>query len=239
MTARMLRSLRQQLFVADDLAAQPVVFLEDFVAFQGGQLAELQADHRVGLGFGHAVDGPGRRSRFCRAAKCSAPRARSSTAAATSRFCKRYLGLGPARRTAANADHLVQRRNGDQLAFEDVAAPLGLAQQVLGPPADDLHAVAQEFLQHLLERQRPRPAVDQGQQDDADRLLQRRELVELVEHQLRVGVAFEVEDEPDRLAAAGAGFVADFADALDPLVLDQLADRLVQAVAGLLVGDLV
>ena len=100
-----------------------------------------------------------------------------------------YLGLGPARRAAADADHLVQRRDGDQLPFEDMAAPLGLAQQILGAPADDLDAMPEEFLQHLLERQQSRPAVDQGQQDDADGLLQRRELVELIEHQLRIGIA--------------------------------------------------
>ena len=85
---------------------------------------------------------------------------------------------------AANVDDLVQRRDGDQLPFQDVRAPLGLAQQILRPPADDLDAVAQELLEHLLERQHLRPAVDQGQQDDADGLLQGRELVELVEHQV-------------------------------------------------------
>ena len=106
--------------------------------------------------------------------------------------CSRSFASARLGDVAADADHLVQRRDGDELAFEDVAAPLGLAQQVLGPPADHLDAVAQELLQHLLERQRPRPAVDQGQQDDADRLLQRRELVELVEDQVRVGVALEV-----------------------------------------------
>ena len=126
-------------------------------------------------------------------------------------------------------DHLVERRDGDQLAFEDVAAPLGLAQQELGAPADDLHAVPEEFLHHLLERQDSRPAVHQGQQDDADRLLQRRELIELVEDQMRVGVALEVDHEAHRLALAGARFVADVADALDALVLDQFADLLAPA----------
>ena len=77
--------------------------------------------------------------------------------------------------------------DGDELAFEDVPAPLGLAEQVLRPPADDLDPVVQELLHHLLERQALRPAVHQGQHDDADRLLQRRELVELVEDQVRVG----------------------------------------------------
>ena len=104
--------------------------------------------------------------------------------------------------------------------------PLGFAQQILRPPADDLDAVAQEFFQHLLERQRPRPAIDQGQQDDADGLLQRRKLVELIEHQVRVGVAFDIADEPDRLAVAGTRFVADGADALDAFILDKIANRL-------------
>src|SRR5262249_4557304 len=81
-------------------------------------------------------------------------------------------------------------------------------------------------------------AVHQGQQDEADGLLQGRELVQLVEDQLRVGVALEVEDDLDRLAVAGAALVLDLGDALDPLVLDQLADGLGQAVARLLLGDL-
>ena len=126
------------------------------------------------------------------------------TARPTLRALQTLLGLGPARRRAADRDHLIERRDGDELAFEDVARLLGLAQQVLRAAADDLDAVAQELLEHLLEGQRARPAIHQGQQDDADRLLQRRELVELVEHELRVGVALEVDDDADRLAVAGA-----------------------------------
>ena len=143
------------------------------------------------------------------------------------------LGLDP-----ANLDHLVEGRDGDQLAFEHVAAALGLAEQVFRPPADDPDPVLQVLLHHRLERQRLRPAVDQGQHDDADRPLQRRELVELIQNQVRVGVALQVDDEPDRLAVAGARFVPHRGDALDPLVLDQLADLLGQPVAGLLVRAL-
>ena len=56
-----------------------------------------------------------------------------------------------------------------------------------------VHAVPDELFQHLLERQHPRLAVDQGQEDDRERVLQRRELVELVEHHFRVGVALQLE----------------------------------------------
>jgi len=98
--------------------------------------------------------------------------------------------------------------------------------------------MAQELLEHLLDVQRLRPAVDQGEHDDADRLLQRRELVELVEHQLRVGVALEVEDQADGLALSGAALVAQGADALDALLLDERGDGLGQLLALLLVGHL-
>src|SRR5262249_36518457 len=74
--------------------------------------------------------------------------------------------------------------------------------------------------------------------DDADRALQRRELVQLVEDQVRVGVALEVDDEAHRLALALAALVLDLADALDALVLDEPADLLGEAVVRLPVGPL-
>ncbi len=80
--------------------------------------------------------------------------------------------------------------------------------------------MAQEFLQHLLDRQRARPAVHQGQKNDTDGLLQRRELVKLVQHQLGVGIALDVDDEPNRLAGPFAGFVANGGDALDAFIFD-------------------
>src|SRR5262249_28114630 len=133
---------------------------------------------------------------------------------------------------------LVEAGDGDQLAFEDVRAFLGLAQQKLRAPADDLDAVAKKLLQHLLEGQGPWPAVHQGQEDDADGLLERRKLVQLVENELRVGSALEVDHQPHRLAATGAALIANGADACDPVVLDQIADGLCQPVAGLLERDL-
>ncbi len=116
--------------------------------------------------------------------------------------------------------------------------PLGFAKQIFGAPLDHAHSVPQKLLQHLLERQGPRPPLDQRQEDDARRLLEGGELIELVQDQVGVGVALDVDDEPHRLSAASAAFVANRADSLDPLVLDQLADRLRQPVAGLLERDL-
>src|SRR5262249_32209099 len=154
------------------------------------------------------------------------------------RLLQADLGLVAAGGLAAGADDLVQRRDGDELALQDVRAALGLAQLVLSAAADDLAAVAQVLLEHALEAEDLRPAVDQGQQDDAGGRLQGGELVELVEDQVGVGAALEVEDQADGLAVAGAGLVAQLADVLDALLLDQVGDGLGEALAGLLEGDL-
>ena len=50
-----------------------------------------------------------------------------------------------------------------------------------------------------LKLQHPRLAIDQRQKDDRKRVLQRRELIELVEHDLGIGVPLQLEDQPHRL----------------------------------------
>ena len=122
-------------------------------------------------------------------------------------------------RRADDADHLVDVGVREQQAFDRVLAAAGPGQQELRAAADDRHAVPQELLQHLLERQRPRLAVDQREQDDRERVLQRRELVELVEHDVRVGVPLQVDDDPHRLLQIA--LVADAGDALDLAFVDQ------------------
>ncbi len=82
-------------------------------------------------------------------------------------------------------------------------------------------AVPNELLQHLLERQHARLAVDQRQQDDRERVLQRRELVELVEHHVGIGVALELDDQPHRLLEIA--FVANGGDAGDFALVDRAA----------------
>ena len=52
--------------------------------------------------------------------------------------------------------------------FDRVLPLPGLGQQELRAAADHHHAVAEEFLQQLLERQHPRLAVDQRQEDQRE-----------------------------------------------------------------------
>ena len=107
-----------------------------------------------------------------------------------------------------------------------MAPALGLTQQELSTAADHLDAVVQELLHHLLHRQELRAAIDQREQADADRRLQRAVLVDLVQDQVRVGAAFEFDDQPDGFAVAGGRFVADPRNAHDAFVLHQPANVL-------------
>src|SRR5439155_17721432 len=227
----------QKLLVTLDLSAQLVVFLEDFVALQGRQLLKLQTHDRLGLGLGHAITVQGAQLPL-EGGKVIVPQCPAHDGRSHRQVLQALLRFSPARRLPADSDHFIQGGNRDELPFEDVGAPLGFAEKVLGPPADNLHPVPDEFLDHLLEGEGPRPAVHQCQQDDAHRLLQRRKLIELIEDQLRIGFTLDVDDEADRLAPASAALVADRANSLNSLFFDERADGLMQAVPSLLEGHL-
>ncbi len=104
----------------------------------------------------------------------------------------------------------------------------------LDAPRQDLGAEADEGLEELLEAHQSRPAAVQRQRVDAERGLQRREAVKLVQHDVGHGVALQLDHQPHAVAIA---LVADLGDALDPLVAHHLGDPLVQARLVLLIGD--
>jgi hypothetical protein len=87
-------------------------------------------------------------------------------------------------------------------AFQDVGAFLGLAQVEARAADDHRLPVVEEALQQLLQRQHARLLVDDGEQDDAEGHLHRRQLVELVEHHLADDAALELDDDADAVAVA-------------------------------------
>ena len=105
----------------------------------------------------------------------------------------------------------------------------------LGAPRDDLGAEADERLEQLLEGHQLRPAAVERQRVDAEDGLQRREAIELVQHDVGHGVALQLDHQAHAVAVA---LVAHLGDALDLLVAHHLGDALVQARLVLLVGDL-
>ncbi len=147
------------------------------------------------------------------------------------------FGLFLVGRRADCADHLVDIGQGQQQALDRVLSLPGLRQKEERAAADDDLAVADELFQQLLERQHARLAVHQCQEDQRKRVLQRRELIHLSEHDVRIGVALQFVDQADRLFQVA--LVPRGRDAGDPPVFDDLRDPLFDAVAGGLVGHLV
>jgi hypothetical protein len=142
----------------------------------------------------------------------------------------RGVGIG---RSPDQGDHLVEVVERDEQPLEDVGAGLRAAQLVLGPAGDDLALVADVVADQLLEAERPRHAVDEGDHVDPERGLHLCVLVELVEDDLRrIAAPLELDHQPHPRAI---GLVAKVRDPGDLLVADEVGDLLDQApVAALL-----
>ena len=142
-------------------------------------------------------------------------------------------------RAADDRDHLVEVVERDQVAAQDVRAGFGLAQVVLQPARDDLPLVLEIVVEQVAQAERLRHAVDERDSVVAERRLQRRVLVELVQRDLRDRVALQVHLDPHpRLV----GEVLEVGDLGDRPFLDEVGDLLDHAFVAALahaVGQLV
>src|SRR5207244_240317 len=127
-------------------------------------------------------------------------------------------------RSPDGLDHLVEVIEGDQQALDDVVALLGLPLLVAGPARDDIDLMVDVVPDHLGEVERARHTVDEREHDHAEVVLQLRVLVELVQHDVRVRGALQVDHESHALATAGV--VLDVGDVLDASRLHELRDLL-------------
>ena len=91
---------------------------------------------------------------------------------------------------------------------------------------DDFAPVPQECLEHFLEAEELRLAVDERDHVDAEHGLERRLREEVVEHHLGDFAALQLDDDAH---AVLVGLVAQLGDAVDFLVAHQLGDALEQA----------
>ena len=160
-----------------------LVLLDDLLALEGGQPSELHVEDGLGLDLGEVE--PGHQGVAGRVG---------------------VLGL------ADDADHEVELLDGLAQAGQDVGALLGAGQVVARAAGDDLAPELDEGLEHLLEVHHLRPAVDEGQHDDAERRLHLGVLVELVQDDLGDLPPPQLHDDPDTFAV---GLVADLRDAVD------------------------
>ena len=116
-----------------------------------------------------------------------------------------------------------------------MGALLCLAQLVAGAAHHDVLLVDDVVVEDLLQREDARHAVDQRQVDDAEAGLQLGVLVELLQHDLGLLAALEVDDDAHALAV---GLVVEAGDLCDLFLLDELGDLLDEAQLVDLVGDL-
>ena len=124
-----------------------------------------------------------------------------------------------------DGDELVDVGKRNSQTFQDVTTLARLAQVEHGATRHHLAAMQQEALQHLAQVQQARLAVDQRHHVHAERVLQLRILIEVVEHNLRHLAALQF----DHHAHAGlVRFVANVGNAFDALFGDQLGNTLEQ-----------
>ena len=195
MTRAQLLVVGEDRFELGDGRAQLFELVAQLLPLERGEAAELQVEDVAGL---HLAELEGRRHQ---------------------RGAGRVGRFGAADQRDDRVDH-VERA---QQTFDDVRAVARLAQPVLAPPGDDLDLVRDVDAQRLLQVEQPRHTVDERQDVRREVRLHRRVLVELVQHDLRVRIALQVDDEPHRVAGRR---VADVADALDLAVVHELGDLL-------------
>ncbi len=148
---------------------------------------------------------------------------------------QRGPGLGPVGRRPDGRDHGIEHVDGAQEALDDVRPVARLLQPVGRPALNDLDLVVDVVRQRLGEVQRARHAVHQGQHVDAEARLQRGLLVEVVQHDVGVGVALEVDDQRGLLVGRRVAHPADPVEVTGP---HQLGDLLLNHLDGGLVREL-
>ena len=200
------RLVRQDVLQLGDELDHGEVLVLDLLALEGGEAGQPHVEDRLGLDLGEPEAGD--------------------------EVVPGGLHVG---RLADRPDHLVEMVEGDLQALEDVGSLAGLAQVVLGAPADDLAAMLDVVGDDRLEGQGLGLAVHQGQHVEVERQLHRGVLEQVVQHRVRVGVVLDLDVDPHPVAV---GLVAKVGDAVDPLVLHQVGDLLQQGRLVHLVGQL-
>ena len=188
-----------------DECHQFAVLSLDLVALQSGELVEAQVEDGHGLAFAEAVLGH-----------------------------QLHSSLVAVGRGADDLHEVVQITQGDLEALEDVGAVFGLAETEAGTAGDDIAAVLNEAFEQLADVHLLRATLVEGEQDDAERVFEVRVLVELVDDDLRVLVALELDDH----ARVFVGLVAEVGDLIQHLVGAELRDVLHQGGTVDVIGQL-
>ena len=97
-------------------------------------------------------------------------------------------------------NHLVDVVQGDDVAFQDMFAFLGLCELVARTALDDVFLMKDVVVEHLLEREYARHTINQGQHYDTEADLKLCVLEQLVDDDLRHRVLLELDDDVDAMS---------------------------------------
>ena len=124
---------------------------------------------------------------------------------------------------------------GQKETEEDVITFFGLAQEITGATLDRLDPEVEKHLQHLAKREQNRLTIHQRQHVGTEVALKWRELEQIVQNHLWVGIPPQLHNDAHAITIA---FIADVGDAFELLVVDHLSDPLNQSRFVGLVGQL-
>src|SRR5690606_33832375 len=109
-------------------------------------------------------------------------------------------------------DDLVDIDDRNEHALDEEQALLAAGQAIPRAAGDDLDAVVDVDHQHVAQPQRRRLAIDEGNVVEAERVFQRSQVEEALDHRGGVEAGLDADDEA--LAVLAVGDVVDVADAL-------------------------
>ncbi len=132
-------------------------------------------------------------------------------------------------------DNCVEIVESNLVAFQNVLALARLAQQEDCAPLNNIDAMIDKAANRMIESQLPRLPVEHREEDHGEALLHLGVLVELVEHNLRLRAALELDDDAHAVAVA---LIAHVADVVNDFVVHQLGDALDELGLVYLIGNL-
>ena len=215
-----MRARAQDVEIIGDLGGELVELLLDLVAAQRRQALQAQVEDGLGLLGGELVGAVGRDlvARIVdqldqRGDVLGRPGAHHQ---ALARFVRVLRG-------ADQLDDFVDVADRDREADQHVGAVARLGEQEFRAPRDDFFPERQEGHQQVLQVHHQRAAAVECHHVDAEGRLQRGETIKLVQHDVRHGVALDLDHDAIAFAVR---LVAVLGDAVDLLLADQFADPL-------------
>src|SRR5438093_321986 len=198
---------------------QFLIFFVDLVPFETGQLIQTKIENLIGLVFAEGV------AAF-RQARGIADENADLLDLLFGKLEREELdsGLIAIGRSANDADEFVEVGERDEITFEGFGAFFGFAQFEAGPSQYHFAAMLDVSAVGFLERKQFRPAVIDRQHDDRERAFHRGVLVEIVDNDLGIGVALELDYQP----CVFVRFVADRGDLVQNFFVHQIGDALDQ-----------